>query len=383
MKLVRPKRSILGIHFIGLGAVLTTVHFNAAGTTWAIGALFGLAFVLAGLMFAPKPNFKSFFTREKLPVIVPIGIILTSAFLGIFVHGQTSTGSFYLAYLVLTVLVFLYGTIVSRWTLIWVVPVALLNTPAIVLGGILEPLIGGHGLTGNSGLAGTLCGLALVVGFIFLKNKLRWFLLIPLLGVIFAGDHWTWIGLAVVAVVMLIKRELPIRWTLTVVGLVAVILVFGLRIGYTEPLYGLGENSNLVDSKVIYSTLSYRLTVIDSALSNTSVLGHGVQLDTTDAGLNRYSGLVHNVPMMIWDDLGPLAALAWLFLMVRAIIKSEEYRYALIFVLVTSMFSYWFWWPLGLGMFSMLLLGLAEGPVIETLASRNLLRMVERMKSEA
>lgn len=384
-RLARPKRSVLGVHFIGLGVVLTTVHFNTAGTLWAVGGLLGLTFILAGLMFAPKPDFKSFFSSEKLPAVIPVGVILVSAFLGIFTHGQASTDSFYLAYLVLAVVVLLYGTIVSRWTLLWILPMALLSIPAMVVGGIFAPVVGGYGLTGNSGLAGTLCGLAFVVGLLFLKGKMRWFLLVPMLGVFFAGDHWTWIGLAVVAIAMVVSRDFHFSrlWAASAVGLVVVAALVGLKLGYTEPLYGFGQSSNLDNPESTYSTLGYRLPMVEKVFANTSLLGHGAQLDTTNEGLNRYGGLVHNVPMMIWDDLGPLAALAWLFLMVRAVVRSQEYRYILVFVLVTSMFSYWFWWPLGLGMFSMLLLGLAEGPVTETIVKRNLLRMVERMRSEA
>lgn len=397
MKLVRPKRSTLGAHFIGLGAVLTTVHGNMDGTLWSLGALLGLAFVVAGLVFAPRPDFKSFLLGEKLSVTVPVGIILLSALLGIFVHGQPKTDSFYFGYLVLTVLIFLYGTSVSRWILVWVLPIALLNIPSVVAGGITEPSMGGYGLTGNSGLAGTLLGLSLVVGLLFLKGKLKWFLLIPVVGLFFSGDHWTWLGLLVVVVVALAEKDFyglfdksgfPKLWIASVVVLLVVVGLLGLSLGFTEPLYGFGSSSGLPTqygetNQTVYSTLGNRLPIDQEALVNTSFLGHGVQLDTTTESLNRYGGIVHSVPLMIWDDLGPLAALAWLFLMFRAIAKSKDLRYILVFILVVSLFSYWFWWTLGLGMFTWLLLGLAEEPITETIVKRNLLRMVERMKSEA
>jgi hypothetical protein len=338
------------------------------GSIWSEGAFLGVSLVIVGLVFCPKPDFRDFLSKEKLGLTVPIGLILLSALLGILVHGQPQTDAFYLAYLVLSVLICLCGMTFRTEGLVWTILLAFTNLVPVIVGSFTSTEDTGYGLTGNSGLAGTLLGLAVLVGLLWLSGKWKWGVLLLIGGVYFAGDHWTWVGLITVGFISLISRRL---WPLTPkvifvgISLIAVLILVFL-IGWPRDLYNIrnikstlwGTADTSVSSKIL--TLSDRTTIDLESIEFTTPLGHGVQLDTTNAELNRYGGLVHNVPLMILDDLGPIAALAWIFLMGRAYMQSSKYRPLLLYVFVTSLFSYWFWWPLGLGFFTWLLIGMAE-----------------------
>lgn len=345
------------------------------GSAWGMGIFLGLSCIVVGLIYAPKPNLLQIFSKEKLGLVIPLGIIVGSAILGMCVHNQPGTDALYLAYLLLCIYLCFCSTACKKEVLAWLVLIAFLNTASVVVEGLSPQFEGGRGATGNSGLAGTLLGLAIPVGFLVLPGKWKWLLIIPLVGVFFTGDHWTWIALAVVFIIALVRQEvllltntqkfLPKGLVLPALILVILVLV-GLQVGFFERLYRAsdilatitGKAPTEISEKI--STLSFRTTVTLDALKNTAPLGHGVQFDTTKEENNRYNGMVHNVPVMIWDDLGPLAGLAWIFLIFRAIVKSRTNRYVLLYIFIASLFGYWFWWPLGLSFFTWLVLGMSE-----------------------
>jgi len=377
----RPKRSTIGLHLVGLGAVLTIVHFNFNSSFWALGGLLGLTCILAGLLFASKASPRVFLSN--LPIAIPVGILLLSSLVGVFIHGQSSTDLLYLVLLVVGVLVFLVGWTSGRKALVWAIPVALMGVVPVVVEGLGTPDSGGSWITGNTGLMGLVFGLAIMLVLVFLRRGWRWLAAPLLLGVFFTGDHWTWLALGGVVVVVLVMRDWKrVCGIKAVLGMGIALVLMGLLSmfwGYLTPLYGLdgtplalagpGEDSSGEtrvtswedSSRDTWTTLGWRVPVFSQVLKNWTFLGHGVQLDTTGQSLNRYEDLVHNVPLMILDDLGPTAAAAWVFLVVWSAVKSRELRYVLVFVLLISVFSYWFWWPLGLQFYFWLVLGAALG----------------------
>lgn len=377
MKFKKPKRSTLGMHFLGLGSVITTVHFGL-GSAWSGGAFLGVSLVVVGLIFCPKPNFKDLLSKEKLGFAIPISLILLSVLLGILVHRQPQTDAFYLSYLVLSALICICGMAFRTEALVWTILLAFVNLVPVIVGSFTYLGDSGYGLTGNSGLVGTLLGLAVLVGLLWLPGRWKWGVLLLLVGVYFAGDHWTWIGLGVVGLTALISGKLgSLHPRLIIAGVILVVVVgLGVLIGWPKDFYNIrnigatlrGTPDTSISSKIL--TLSDRTTTDLEALKSTVPLGHGVQLDTTHAELNRYGGLVHNVPLMILDDLGPIAALAWVFLVGRSYTQSGKYRPLILYIFITSLFSYWFWWPLGLGFFTWLLIGMAEPSLAVIRSSR-------------
>ena len=107
-----------------------------------------------------------------------------------------------------------------------------------------------------------------------------------------------------------------------------------------------GQQSVVVQGQIYDSNqfgelmLHGRLQVAVDAIKNMSWLGHGVVLD------NNSANPVHNVPLIIMDQIGPVAALAWLFMVIMLTVKTK-WKYAWIAVLAMSVFDHYLWDQLG------------------------------------
>ncbi len=84
------------------------------------------------------------------------------------------------------------------------------------------------------------------------------------------------------------------------------------------------------------NALSWRWTGWKRAVENMPLLGHGFELTKFDF----YT--VHNVPLIVADQLGPLAALAWLFMIVAGLVKTR-WKYAFVAVLALSILDHTTW----------------------------------------
>jgi len=141
---------------------------------------------------------------------------------------------------------------------------------------------------------------------------------------------------------------------LTPVCLVAT-LWFGL--GYGQELYGYtakeirGEPTvpseravkpvipNTEVGKADMSAIEYRMAVVKRAMANLEPLGSGYNL----TGFTK--GIVHNVPLIIVQQLGwvgILAGIAWLWVSVRCWARTR-WKYAWIMVLTLSVFDHFIW----------------------------------------
>jgi hypothetical protein len=72
---------------------------------------------------------------------------------------------------------------------------------------------------------------------------------------------------------------------------------------------------------------------------------------------------VYNVPLVIVQQVGILAALAWVFLIIYSLIKSK-WKYAFIVVIALGLFDSYMWAQLGI--FVVVLLGVASLNEIKT-----------------
>jgi hypothetical protein len=357
------------VYFI-LGIGLVVVHLDFLGQKWGFGLIVGYTLLIAGtigLLLRDRPKVASI---PKF-VLVPVLIIILSSLVGVVVKFGTDS--------VVTFVTLLFGLgliLVGKKVgkdLFWlIVPLSLI----ISISSIIESLTtveqypaGGSWLTGNSGLAACILGLSIL----FLEGKWRWLSIPIAVGIFFTGDHWSIIALGIVGIVMLIRRESYGRpdWRVVLpLGIVLVIVVGAFwTTGLSQRLYGIGLLSQEpeIGGIPIAESLNGRLNIYREVVADFSPLGHGTQLDTLsptpDVEFNpkvRYGGLVHNIPLMVLDDIGILAALSWLFLMGYFILKSKDYRYHWIFILVVSMFSYWFWIPTALGSWAWTLVGISS-----------------------
>ena len=81
---------------------------------------------------------------------------------------------------------------------------------------------------------------------------------------------------------------------------------------------------------------SGRWYAIVEAVRNFSFIGHGYSLSTVGGGI------VHNMPLIIMYQIGPFAALAWLFVSVYCLIKTG-WKYAWVAILAMGVWDHDIW----------------------------------------
>jgi len=136
------------------------------------------------------------------------------------------------------------------------------------------------------------------------------------------------------------------------VGLVGLWAVMG----YLIPLYegnlnvyalmGVVSGNGGIDEGTVQTMTSGRWEVIVERLKSTSILGHGYSLSTVGGQI------VHNIPLIIVHQIGPIAGLSWLFVTVYCAIKTK-WKYAWIAVMAMCVFDHYlytqftpYWWVL-------------------------------------
>ena len=346
--------------YIMLGIVLLTVHLDWI-SKWGFGIIVGWTLLVAGSVIVLLKQYKS--VRLNLPTLIPLFIIVLLAIVST-IQGKTDWISSSL--LIVSLVFFLVGRLVGL-KVFWLVPLLCLQ---IAVAATIEGLRwihttdqyvpGGMGLTGNSDLAGAILGF----GCLLLPRKWLW-LAIPIeVGMFFVGDHWSIIALVVVAIIMAVKRDYYFEgWKLpTAIITLGLVLSLGFwTAGLTQTIWGFDFKDGHFVSHVSDSTigsqvtwnLNDRVSMDQNAITNMSLLGNGIQSGNT----TRYGGMIHNALLMILDDLGPIAALTWLFLVIYLIVRYPAFRYIWVFVLVNSIFSYYWWIPEALGPWFFFLVG--------------------------
>lgn len=98
--------------------------------------------------------------------------------------------------------------------------------------------------------------------------------------------------------------------------------------------------------EVLDNALFWRWTQYKRTIENFSWLGHGYEV----MSFNFYTA--HNVPLIILDQLGPLAVIVYLFIMIAGVVKTQ-WKYAFAGILALGLFDHliWtmmapFWWIL-------------------------------------
>jgi len=100
----------------------------------------------------------------------------------------------------------------------------------------------------------------------------------------------------------------------------------------STPYYiGLNNTERELNDIVHGRYWQYKIAIVEM-----SPLGHGYEM-------TKFSDrTVHNVPLIIADQIGPVAAVAWLFIMVLGLIKTR-WKYGFACVLVLGVFDHFMW----------------------------------------
>jgi hypothetical protein len=199
----------------------------------------------------------------------------------------------------------------------------------------------------------------LVFGAVMLRGRWQWLLIgLVLVALFFTGAAEALFVVCVLGLVVLFRHDWGKRLWIPLGCLLAVVVVWT-AVGNTGKLYQYfddrvnsvkaivtGQPSVVVQGTTYDSSqfgelaLHGRLQVAIDAIKNVSWLGHGVEIQ--DNSVNP----VHNVLLIIMNQIGPVAALAWLFMVIMLTIKTK-WKYAWIAVLALSVFDHFIFDQLG------------------------------------
>lgn len=202
----------------------------------------------------------------------------------------------------------------------------------------------------------------IVAGYVLLGaalyiHKWQWLLAgLALVAVLLTGSPEGVFALVVVGVVVLARRDWGRKMAI-VLAPVAIIIVVGLVSGYGQTLYdytskvATGEIASPYGDKgtpVTVNAVEYRLQVIGNAMTHIKPLGEGYNLTDFSRSAN-----VHNVPLVIVQQLGwpgILAGLAWLWVSIWCLVKTR-WKYAFVLIFTLSLWDHYvftqlapLWW---------------------------------------
>jgi hypothetical protein len=150
--------------------------------------------------------------------------------------------------------------------------------------------------------------------------------------------------MAVLIVAILWRRDWGKRILLPIGAVIVLIVSFGVM-GYLVPLYNHNPNlqslsqffaSGVLDEETLNGITTSRWEVMKIALADIQILGHGYKPGLAEA----YT--VHNVPLVIIDQIGLLAGLAWLVVSLWCLIKTK-WKYAWIAIIVMGVWDHYIW----------------------------------------
>lgn len=292
-------------------------------------------------------------------MVAPLLIIVASMSLSGFINGEGFGDR--LAPMFMGVSMFaLYG--VARY-LVLIGQDEDVKTPIIimVLVQALSGIIMGIVFPGNAdgGLITNYCAAVgfMILGGLLIPRKWLWRALIPILMAIFLlGALEGLFIIAILAIAMLVRRDwskkliIPVSILLVVVGLWTATGNMGETFNHAARNFGaiksiVGRTEEQDENGGFWGTLnialSGRLEYVVTCVTDIKVLGHGY--DVTPLWVEATDlHPVHNTPLIILDQIGPLAALAWLWVTFFCLIKTK-WKYIWVAILAASVFDYYVW----------------------------------------
>jgi len=333
---------------IGAGLVLFAVHSpNQPLKEYIFLPTLGLIISLLAVSMILLDNRKNL-TLGSRWVYIPMLVIIASMLISGLINGEILGAKF---------APFLFGLYLFG---IYIVARILKNdlfppftVAAIVCAiGCIAYRIGGYGNEPTGGITSAtnydIAAGLMVIGTVVSASKHRWWLSgIMLIGLFVCGAPEGVIGMGALAITVLIKRDwgkkllLPVG--VIVLGLIVLLTTStgNKLLNYT--LWIVSPNIAEYPFKQATETvierenpLVGRVRVANEAMSDIKPFGHGYSI--TEFSIET----VHNVPLIIVDQIGILAALAWLAILGYCLIKTK-WRYAFIAILAMSIFDHYIW----------------------------------------
>ena len=276
-------------------------------------------------------------------LIIPMGVIILSMGISGVVYGADLSDKIAPVLFGLCLFaLYLLSRRLGKDIFIAFVPFVVVVAISVVVAGIVNPGEATGGLISNYAASAGF----LIFGTVVSRFKWQWVLAtVAFIALFFVGTLEAVFVVGVLGIVVLIRRDVSRR--MVAIATVGVLLIGGWwALGHLTPLYegnynlsALGRvlsGGELTDAALDDITTDRWVGVVNAA-RNLNMIGHGYTMMTSPD-----THMVHFVPMTIVDQIGPLAAIAWVWVTVWCFVKTK-WKYAWIAVMAMSVFDHYVW----------------------------------------
>jgi len=338
---------------IGLGLALFPIHNLWLTNVTSIGGMatlflpaIGAAIWIMAVLLFIRNHWRELDWGDK-KIFIPLIVIVASMGISGFFNGESlgdKVSPLFMGAALFGSYVVARGLGVGIFRMM--IPFVCLGAVIAVILGVLNPGVPSGGLITNY------CASAgfLIFGAVVNQGKWQWALIgATLIGVFFIGALEVVFILGILAITVLVRRDFSRRFLIVsgvLVGLVGLWAVLGYLIPLYEgnqnvaALFGLFNSGSTLDASTITTLTSGRWPVIVREMKNISFIGHGYTLSTVGGGI------VHNIPLIIVHQIGPIAGIAWLFVTVYCAIKTK-WKYAWIAIMAMCVWDHYLWTQCG------------------------------------
>lgn len=342
----------------GFGLVLYAVHNNLQpGLQYVFLPQLGFAIIMICIVLLYLNN-KDKFTLGPKAIWIPMAVIVASMFARLIVDFSMHTFAGALFGVCLFAM-YLASRILGKDILLAFIPFVIIQAVSCIGYAIAIPgqKIGGLITSPAPALYMGTANYDIATGFLVFGSVVaifsKQYLLVSLavLAMFLTGSEEAVFVLAVMLIVILARRDWSKRMLYPVATL-AVVLIICTPPGITQLLYGqtlqkVVDISSLWNQPVaasetvpvydqVNTALTNRLDYYKMAITTVTPLGHGYE-----PGLAE-THTVHNVPLLIIYQIGPVAAVAWLWIMGYGLWKTR-WKYAFTAILALSVFDHYIW----------------------------------------
>jgi len=200
----------------------------------------------------------------------------------------------------------------------------------------------------------------MIFGVMVSQFRWRWVLAtLVLVALFFVGALEGLFAVIVLGIIILARRDWS-RKILLPIGLLVVAVTLWGSLGHFAPLWGkynidvllgMSRGEIAITDDTVNKATTGRWVNIVNRMSNIQPLGREFWIimprtDKVDYGYHEFSSPdeepVHNVPLIIVDQIGPVAAGAWLFIAIVCLVTTRwKYAWSAIFAL--SVFDHFIW----------------------------------------
>lgn len=281
---------------------------------------------------------------------IPLAVISASAVLRLIVQQDLDTlaGALFMACMFgLYVVSRIYG----EKALSFFTPVVIIGVISIIVQALVTRNPANWGLFNNYATASQF----LIFGWVVSPRKHQWWLAgVVIAGLYFTGAPEAIFYVAVMGLVILIRRDWSVKIALPLSVLGALMILCSLT-GLTQILWQRSfDMVNGVYVALMDKTLTngQRDELLDKATNmrwlstwqlqrNIEPLGHGLDL-TNMKTLEAGAHVNHNIVLLVTDQLGPVAGLAWLGAMIVGI-KKTKWKYGFLALILFGVFQPFVW----------------------------------------